>query len=533
MSMYLKAIAFSVLLPAMAVAQSDDTVFDPANAILDTKILFATGAHEGQQSLRASFGWPTFQEGLVTGVYYRFDPDGYARFATSPRLDTDVFEVMCRARTHTCAARRGPLAFRLTDNGQVHMLVDGLIAGTQLSASDGVNTVQLPDSVLQPLSPTLENALAAARELIISHDQQATQTVRLEGLPAVLAYLRWVAAGQDYSVLPSNWPIPADGRVQNRTQTAPSTWRNPQDDNGLAALLDNADENAFAGTDNAQFEARVTPPVPSQILPPTTTIATASDPMLLAALARIERLLDQMQRRLVAQNQGAGNLELRRMTMRLDLIQNRLGDLEEKMHALSNQQPSEIARDEPLAMFEAVPSPATSDTGPQMPEMTDDMKSKLLEMLGVSAGAQVDQHETTPPVSGARVQETPEIAATTGMTREQELLKELAALRGDQSGGTGSGSAATRPGEADQSGAANGTTPMTAPVTSGTETVELERHLVEEILEELSAEAAGGMLPGGDETDTPPSATPASSENENDDGFQSLTDYLKDISPTN
>ena len=79
--------------------------FTPDNAILNTAVPFAVGAREAQQSLRTAFGWPTFQEGLVKGVYFRFDPDGYARFSPSPRLDTDVFEVICRPRTYTCMAR--------------------------------------------------------------------------------------------------------------------------------------------------------------------------------------------------------------------------------------------------------------------------------------------------------------------------------------------------------------------------------------------------------------------------------------------
>ena len=70
--------------------------FASENAVLDTSILFAIGAREARQELRGAFGWPTFQEGLVEGVYFRFDPDGYARFAPTPRLDTDVFEVICR-----------------------------------------------------------------------------------------------------------------------------------------------------------------------------------------------------------------------------------------------------------------------------------------------------------------------------------------------------------------------------------------------------------------------------------------------------
>ena len=69
--------------------------FENTTEILDTGILFAIGAREAEQALRSSFGWPTFQEGFVDQVYFRFDPDGYARFSPNPRLDDNVFEVVC------------------------------------------------------------------------------------------------------------------------------------------------------------------------------------------------------------------------------------------------------------------------------------------------------------------------------------------------------------------------------------------------------------------------------------------------------
>jgi hypothetical protein len=85
-------------------AQNESHPFDAANAVINTDQLFAIGAREGSQAIRGSFGWPTFQKGLVDRVYFRFDPDGYARFAATPRLDTDVFEVHCKPRTKQCTA---------------------------------------------------------------------------------------------------------------------------------------------------------------------------------------------------------------------------------------------------------------------------------------------------------------------------------------------------------------------------------------------------------------------------------------------
>jgi len=75
----------SLVVQNNAAAQSVDAEAEESStAILDTSIPFAIGAREGEQTIRSSFGWPTFQEGFVEGVYFRFDPDGYARFSASP-----------------------------------------------------------------------------------------------------------------------------------------------------------------------------------------------------------------------------------------------------------------------------------------------------------------------------------------------------------------------------------------------------------------------------------------------------------------
>lgn len=544
MGKYLNAIAFFVMLPTMAAAQSDDTVFDPSNAILDTKIPFAIGAQEGQQSLRASFGWPTFQEGLVMGVYYRFDPDGYARFATSPRLDTDVFEVMCRARTHVCAARKGPLAFRLTDNGQVHMLVDGLVTGTQLAVSDGVNIIALPEAVLQPLSPALENALAAARELIISQDQQTSQNVRLDGLAAVLAYLRWVAAGQDYSVLPSNWPIPADGRLLQRNPNTPANWREGEQDNTLAQLLENAEGNAFAGSDDNQFVARVTPPVPSQILPiATPTVpASATDPALLSAISHIEMVLERMQRQLATSSQGQQNnseVQIHKIALQVEMLRRRLDLVEQRIlstSAIADATANSNMTDDsvlPMASAHPVAAPETVTVGPLV-DIDAEARQRLLTLLGVSSGqTPSDQQPDTAQVdtSVRQTKERPN-AETNAMSREEQLLQELAALRAERAASSDASPAPAQPGIL-----AEPENVHVAPSagTGSAETVQLERKLVEAILDELSAEAAADVPETG--TAEPARAqmpTGGSDQSgSNDDGFKSLTDYLRDISPAN
>jgi hypothetical protein len=59
-------------------------------AILDTGRPFVAGAVENDMLLRGPVGWPTYQSGTAEGLFYRFDPNGYARFGPSERLDQDA-----------------------------------------------------------------------------------------------------------------------------------------------------------------------------------------------------------------------------------------------------------------------------------------------------------------------------------------------------------------------------------------------------------------------------------------------------------
>ena len=142
------SLGLSFPVSAQKVTADDSDSFTPENAILDTSILFAIGAREARQELRGSFGWPTFQEGLVEGVYFRFDPDGYARFSPSPRLDTDVFEVICRPRTYTCMGRKNGLAVALTSRGTLQLRLENVVETDQFFVADGVSELPLPQNIL-------------------------------------------------------------------------------------------------------------------------------------------------------------------------------------------------------------------------------------------------------------------------------------------------------------------------------------------------------------------------------------------------
>lgn len=202
--------------------------FTAENAIMDTSIPFAIGASEARQSLRGAFGWPTFQEGLVEGVYFRFDPDGYARFSPNPRLDVDVFEVLCKSRTQECHGRKAGLTVFLTPQGQLQLALEGVIAGDGFYLSEGVSEIQIPERVLQPLDVQMENLLASSVELIVRRGGEEVSRHSLRGFVATTAYLRWVAARQDYAVLPRGWPVPnARANTPNQGRAQATSWQSP------------------------------------------------------------------------------------------------------------------------------------------------------------------------------------------------------------------------------------------------------------------------------------------------------------------
>lgn len=210
--------------PAIAQDRSAEA-FASENAVLDTAIPFAIGAREARRALRGAFGWPSFQEGLVEGVYFRFDPDGYARFAPTPRLDVDVFEVICRPRTYTCAARKDGLEVFLTDRGQLQMRLENALAGDLFFVSEGVSEIQVPERILQPLDVQLELLLGTGGELSTRRGGTEVSRVSLKGFSAVSAYLRWIVARQDYAVSPRGWPVPNAETTGGMTK--PAAWNSP------------------------------------------------------------------------------------------------------------------------------------------------------------------------------------------------------------------------------------------------------------------------------------------------------------------
>ncbi|MFY0597498.1 MAG: hypothetical protein JXQ85_13790 [Cognatishimia sp.] len=235
-SSILRALAGAVLAIGFCQAGSAQTTdpnapensFSLDAAILDTSIPFAVGAHEARQELRGAFGWPTFQEGLVEGVYFRFDPDGYARFAATPRLDTDIFEVICRPRTHMCMARKGPMSVTLNSKNQIQLEIENTTETDAFSIIDGVSQLNLPSDILLPLDSRMEILLSEGGDLLVTRAQKEVDRISLTGFAAVTAYLRWVSAQQDYIVLPRDWPIPnASPSAPSALLTQAASWQSP------------------------------------------------------------------------------------------------------------------------------------------------------------------------------------------------------------------------------------------------------------------------------------------------------------------
>ncbi|MCG7494626.1 hypothetical protein [Thalassobius sp. Cn5-15] len=257
-------IALNVMNAAPAMAQTGDggartAEFTAESAIVDTAIPFAIGASEARQSLRGAFGWPTFQEGLVEGVYFRFDPDGYARFSPNPRLDVDVFEVLCKARTKECHARKAGLTVILTPRGQLQITLEGVIGGDSFFLSEGVSEIQVPERVLQPLDVQMENLLASSLELVVRRGGEEVSRHSLRGFLAATAYLRWITNNQDYAVLPRDWPVPNGRQVtagQRATQNA--NWQSPMPQPQVIAITPSiATPNPVMGLEADRIDAQL------------------------------------------------------------------------------------------------------------------------------------------------------------------------------------------------------------------------------------------------------------------------------------
>lgn len=171
-----------------------------AGTLLDTSRPFAPGAVEQETQLRHPPGWSTFQEGSAGGLHYRFDPDGYARFATDPRSGPDGWEVACTDWPQvTCVARRGAAQLRLEPGGRRRLEVVGALPGETFEREDGAGTEGAAWSAAE-LPPTL----LSARALVST---RTGERLPIGGAEIVAAYMAWVQSGQADS---ARYSPPAD-----------------------------------------------------------------------------------------------------------------------------------------------------------------------------------------------------------------------------------------------------------------------------------------------------------------------------------
>ncbi len=276
---------------------SGQTGFEQSTAILDTAVLFAIGAQEADQALRGSFGWPTFQEGFVEGVYFRFDPDGYARFSPSPRLDEDVFEVICAQASTACIAKKGILEIGLTPAGQTQIRLNGITPDDSFYVSDRKSELPLPPSVLEPLAPRLEALLSGGGELIIKREVEVVQSVSLAGFSAVATYLRWVAQRQSPRVFPRGWPVPAQSQNQTFSGlTQPNQWESPSAGPQTVETTWHIQQK-LRKNGNLALDARAREQSPSN-----QQLGTANN-----QVGELQQQIFQLQNNLLQMQQGAGN----------------------------------------------------------------------------------------------------------------------------------------------------------------------------------------------------------------------------------
>jgi len=500
--------------PMAAFAQTEarsPELFDSRNAIIDTAIPFAIGAQEAQQSLRGSFGWQTFQEGLVEGVYYRFDPDGYARFAPTPRLDQDQFEVVCIPRSYVCKGQKGVFHLSLTQRGQLQIQLENLGAGDQFFLSDGTNELPLPARILEPLDIRMESLLMAGGELVIKRNAQPVNSISLIGFSAVAAYIRWVAAGQDYAVLPRNWPIPNSAVADNQGITQPETWTRPNNATQSVVPWPNAGVT-LAGRQQAAQPYDPTRPL-NRILAAEESLTAVAEPAnILALQAEIQRLNAQLG--LGQTPQPAAMTTVPAAALATDPVapalnedilyrlMERLSEIEIALLRIEQNQTDQIA-----SMTAATHSSAGQLT--PLTTLPGDMAATTMPVLPTAATAtSTSQPLQALPIVDSPVKNRPAVAE---LSLEEQVLAAINRLAVQSA--TGAGPAVTE------------LLQLSPQNTLPDSRVVLERSIVEQILAELDATMP---LPVSEETQLMPvesnAVTPTAA---GDDGYKSLSEYFQ------
>lgn len=108
---------------------------------------------------------------------------------------------------------------------QLQIRLEEALAGDTFFVSEDMSEIQVPERILQPLDVQLELLLGAGGDLITRRGGAEVARISLKGFSAVTAYLRWIAAQQDYAVLSRGWPVP--NAASETSVTQPDSWNSP------------------------------------------------------------------------------------------------------------------------------------------------------------------------------------------------------------------------------------------------------------------------------------------------------------------
>jgi hypothetical protein len=159
-------------------------------AIVDTTRPFVKGAVEQESAMRGPMGWPTYQEGMAGPLYYRLDPDGYARFGPSERLDADYWEVTCSPDPVDCIGRRGDVTLRVESDGLPSVELENAAPQDRFRLDSAATEALTLDEIA---SPARAPVLLAASVLTA---EESGRSMPVDGLAAVAAYIRWAEGAQ-------------------------------------------------------------------------------------------------------------------------------------------------------------------------------------------------------------------------------------------------------------------------------------------------------------------------------------------------
>ncbi len=249
-------------------------------AIVDTAVPFVAGSVQNELLLRGPVGWDTYQSGTVAGLQYRFDPDGYARFGASERLDEDYWEIVCTPQPIDCTGKRGPVVLRVDAGGYPAIEIENANPEGRFRPGDESG----PALTLAELSaPAHVGELLAASEL---QPESGGAPVPIAGIGTVARYIRWVENGQAPDLRADANPYrPMDLPAEAPAAAAPPEAEVDEPPPGASDAGDGADAVSALAAKSEPLSIDAPSAVGSPDLSGATAAATAAAGLAGAALA--------------------------------------------------------------------------------------------------------------------------------------------------------------------------------------------------------------------------------------------------------